>query len=38
VPPFHKALWYANDVTLKIYFIASEHNKKDEMEKKIRMD
>jgi len=35
VPPFHKSSWCVNDVTLKISFIASEHNKK---EKKIGMD
>jgi hypothetical protein len=35
VPPFHKSSWCVNDVTLKISFIVSEHNKK---ERKIRMD
>jgi hypothetical protein len=38
VPPFDKSSWCANDVTLKISFLASEHNKKDEIERKIGMD
>jgi len=38
VPPFHKSSQCANDVTLKIFVLASEHNKKDEIERKIGMD
>ncbi len=35
VPPFHKSSWCTNDVILKIPFLANEHNKKDEIERKI---
>jgi len=38
VPSFHKSSQSTNDVTLKISFFASEHNKKDEIERKIGMD
>ncbi len=38
VPSFHKSSQSTNDGTLKISFFASEHNKKDEIERKIGMD
>jgi hypothetical protein len=36
VPPFDKSSRCANDVTLKVSFLASEHNKKDENRKEDR--
>ncbi len=38
VPPFHKSSQSANDVILQISFLASEHNKKDEIERIVGMD